>query len=44
MLKILTEDAPDGTIEDINIFLNEIIKKSKEFSKETEHAYSHNNF
>ena len=25
-------------------FLKSIIEKSKEFSKETDHAYSHNNF
>jgi hypothetical protein len=28
----------------MEIFLKDVIKKSKEFSKDTDHAYSHNNF
>ena len=43
-LKILTVDAPEGAQEDMEKFAKNIIEKSKEFSKETEHAYSHNNF
>ena len=43
-LKILTVDAPEGTQEDMEKFAKNIIEKSKEFSKETDHAYSHNNF
>jgi hypothetical protein len=43
-LKMLTDDTPEGTKQDLETFLKDVIKKSKEFSKDTDHAYSHNNF
>jgi hypothetical protein len=41
---MLTDDTPEDTLKEMEAFLNNIIKKSKEFSKDTDHAYSHNNF
>ncbi len=43
-LKIVTDDTPEGTLEDMVKYLKSIIEKSKEFSNDTGHAYLHNNF
>jgi thiamine phosphate synthase YjbQ (UPF0047 family) len=43
-LKILNEDTPEETKRDMEAYFHDIIKKNKEFSKDTGHAYSPNNF
>ena len=43
-MKILTDDAPEEAKKDMEAFFRKTIEKSKEFSKESDHAYLHNNF
>jgi len=43
-MKILTDDAPEEAKKDMEAYFRKTIEKSKEFSKESNHAYLHNNF